>query len=179
VEYAPDIRSSHTLRLLRHAKSSWDDPTLADRERPLAPRGVRDAKRIATHLGGRGIEPELVLCSSAVRTRETLDLVRPALGDPQVLFEDGIYDASADALLGRLRSVPDSVASVLLLGHNPGVQDLTLRLAAAGARRDVVATKFPTCALATLAVPNADWRDLGDEEAELVDFVAPKQLART
>ena len=134
---------------------------------------------MAAHLRGRGIEPALVLCSSAVRARETFDLVRPALGDPQVLFEDSVYDASADTLLGRLRSVPESVASVLLLGHNPGVQDLTLRLAAAGPRRDDVAAKFPTCALATLAVPNAEWHDLGAEESELIDFVAPKRLAQT
>jgi phosphohistidine phosphatase SixA len=77
----------HTLYLLRHAKSSWADPTLLDHERPLAPRGRRDAKRIATHLAQLGIEPELVLCSTAARTRETLELVRPALvasGGPEL-----------------------------------------------------------------------------------------------
>jgi phosphohistidine phosphatase len=77
----------HTLYLLRHAKSSWADPALPDYQRPLAPRGLRDVKRIARHLVRLGIEPELVLCSSAERTRETLELIRPALGATAHLVE--------------------------------------------------------------------------------------------
>ena len=118
-----------TLYLLRHAKSSWDDPTLPDDKRPLAPRGRRDGKRIAEHLRRQEIEPELVLCSSAARTRETLELLRPALGGATVVVEDELYGASADRLLARIRLVPDEAESVMVIGHNPGLHELALVLA--------------------------------------------------
>jgi len=167
----------HTLYLLRHAKSSWSDPALPDRERPLAPRGRRDAKRVAEHLVRLGVEPGLVLCSAAVRTRETLQLVRPALGaTTSVVLEDELYAAAADTLLERLRAVPDGVASVLLIGHNPGLQDLALLLASAGEELAPLEAKFPTAALATLAVPKAGWSELSPGDAVLAAFVTPKQL---
>jgi phosphohistidine phosphatase len=165
-----------TLHLLRHAKSSWDDETLADHERPLAPRGTRDAGLIAAHLGATlpaGVE--LVLCSTAVRTRQTLDLVAPDLGDPQVEYDDAIYGASAGGLMERLRSVPADVESVLVIGHNPAMHDLALELASTGARLPKLATKFPTCAVATLAMAGP-WSALEDGDAELTAFVIPKQL---
>src|SRR5690348_13288349 len=123
---------ARSLFVLRHAKSSWDDAALADHERPLAPRGRRAAERIAEHLSRTHVEPELVLCSTATRARQTLDLVRPALGSPKVSLEDELYGASAGGLGARLRRVPDDVESVLLVGHNPGLQDLVLELASAG-----------------------------------------------
>jgi phosphohistidine phosphatase len=164
-----------TLSLLRHAKSSWDDPSLSDAARPLAPRGRRDAARIADHLVTTGFEPELVLCSPAVRTRETLELVRDALGDPTVVFDDGLYGASSGGLLARLRLVEDAVASVLLIGHNPGLHDLALDLASSGNERERLETKFPTGALATLTFPET-WRGLAAGDADLAAFVIPKQL---
>jgi len=168
-----------TLYLLRHGKSSWDDPTLADRERPLAPRGRRDAKRIARHLVRQGVKPELVLCSTAERTRETLELIETALADTSTIeLEDGLYGASADNLLERLRLVPGAVASVMMIGHNPGLQDLALVLAAGGAELERLEAKFPTAAVATLALANATWADLSSAEAVLADWVIPKQLGR-
>ena len=168
---------SHTLYLLRHAKSSWADPALADRDRPLAPRGRRDAKRIGKHLAGLGIEPELVLCSTAERTRETLELIRPALGaSSKVKLEAKLYAASSDELLERIRAVPESVASVMLIGHNPGLQDLALLLATAGAERERLEAKFPTAALATLTLLNTDWSRLSEAGAVLAAYVVPKQL---
>jgi phosphohistidine phosphatase len=162
-----------TLYLLRHAKSRWDDPGCPDSQRRLAPRGVRDARRVAKHLRGLGVAPELVLCSSAVRTRETLELVLPALGAAPVRFEDELYGAASEVLLERLRTLPEEIGSVLMIGHNPGLQDLALTLVSSEADRARLAAKFPTAALATLAVPS--WRlDPGD--AELVDYVVPKQL---
>jgi phosphohistidine phosphatase len=119
----------HTVYLLRHAKSDWSDQTLPDHARPLAPRGRRDAKRIAKHLRRRGIAPMLVLCSSAERTRETLELVRPALGGAPVQIEDGLYAAANEELLERLRVLPEQSASVPVIGHNPGLQELALVLA--------------------------------------------------
>src|SRR5262245_56787608 len=120
----------NTLYLLRHAISSWVDQTLSDKDRPLAPRGRRDAKRLVQHLVQLGIEPELVLCSSARRTRETLELVRPALGlTPTVSLEAELYAASSDVLLARVCAVPEAVDSVMLIGHNPGLQQLAIVLA--------------------------------------------------
>jgi len=167
----------HTLYLLRHAKSSWSDPTLPDQERPLAPRGRRDAKRVAKHLVRLGIEPDLVLCSSVRRTRETLELVRPAFGaTTSVVLEAELYAATADELLERLHAVPDEVASVLLVGHNPGLQELALLLTSAGAELSQLEAKLPTAALATLAVAKATWRELSQGDAVLAALVAPKQL---
>jgi phosphohistidine phosphatase len=163
-----------TLYLLRHAKSSWDDPALPDRERPLAPRGRQDAKRIGKHLSRLGSTPALVLCSSAVRTQETLDLIRPALAEVPIQIEEQLYGASSETLLERIRSVPDEVGSLLLIGHNPGVQDLALVLASSGAELERLQAKFPTAALATLAL--ARWSSLNLGDAELIAYVVPKQL---
>ena len=168
---------THTFYLLRHAKSSWADPALADEERPLAPRGRRDAKRVSEHLERLGIAPALVLCSSARRAVQTLELLQSALGPvTPVLIEPELYGATAEELLGRLRAVPDDVASVLLIGHNPGLQDLALLLASAGAELSRVEAKFPTSALATFSLPKAAWRQLSQGEAVLDAFVVPKQL---
>jgi phosphohistidine phosphatase len=165
-----------TLYLFRHAKSSWSDQTLADRMRPLAPRGRRDAKRIAEHVLELGIVPELVLCSSAERTRETLELLRPSLGAATVSLEDDLYAASADELLDRLHAVPEAVASVMLIGHNPGLQNLALLLASAGPDTRRLEAKFPTAALAALALPNISWTGLSRADAVLTAYVVPKQL---
>jgi phosphohistidine phosphatase len=166
-----------TLYLLRHAKSSWSDPTLPDQERPLSRRGRRDAKRVAKHIARLGIEPELVLCSSAARTRETLELVRPALSTTStVRLEAELYGAPADKLLERLRAVPEAVTSVMLIGHNPGLQDLALALASAGAERERVKEKLPTAALATLILPKTTWSRLSESDAVLAAYVVPKQL---
>ena len=165
----------YALYLLRHAKSSWADPGLADRERPLAPRGRRDAKRIAKHLGRLGCSPELVLCSPAVRTRETLEVVRPVLADSTIVLEEDLYGASSDRLLARLRRVPDTVASVMLVGHNPGLHQLALALASSGDELGRLEAKFPTAALATLGVPKP-WSRLAPGDATLSAFVVPKQL---
>ena len=167
----------HILYLLRHAKSSWSDPTLDDHERPLAPRGRRDTKRVAEHLVRLGIEPELVLCSSAERTRETLELIRPAIAPSTVKLEAGLYAATANELLGRLRAVPEQVISVLLIGHNPGLQDLALLIASACSELERIETKFPTAALATLTLPRVTWSRLSEGDAVLTAFVVPSQLS--
>ena len=164
------------LYLLRHAKSSWKDTGLPDHDRPLAGRGRHAAKAIARHLSDHGIEPELVLCSTARRARETLDRIEPALGSPAVLVERDLYAASASALLERLRSVPHSVESVMLIGHNPGLQDLALDLARPSPTARELATKYPTAALATLAFAASNWQELDHETAELVALVRPRDL---
>jgi phosphohistidine phosphatase len=142
-----------TLFFLRHAKSSWDDPALPDRERPLAPRGRRDAKRIGEHFRRLGITPTRARASLfGVRTQETLDLLRPALAEVEVQVEEPLYGASSETLLERIHSVRDEANSVLLIGHNPGLHHLALALASEGAKRERLEAKFPTAALVTLAV---------------------------
>ena len=163
------------LFLLRHAKSSWDDPGLDDHERRLAPRGRRASKLIAEHLRRERIAPSLVLCSSASRTRETLERVIPALDRTDVSFEDRLYQASSGSLLQRLREVPPHVDSVMLVGHQPAIQELALDLAGDGVYLARMTAKFPTGALATLDF-EGDWSELGPGSAELVAFVRPNEL---
>jgi len=163
------------LYLLRHARSSWDEPGLSDRDRPLSPRGRRAAKRIAEHVRAEHIRPELVLCSPAIRARQTLARVRRGLGDPKVSFEEVLYAADADQLLERLRAVPAGVESVLLVGHNPGLQDLALELAREGERLGKLREKLPTGTLVTLAFEGA-WSDLRSGRAVLAGSVAPREL---
>lgn len=165
----------HTLFLLRHAKSSWADSTLPDAERPLAPRGRRDAKLIAEHLRRLGIEPELVLCSTAVRTRETLDVIRPASPNSELALAQELYAAGADELLARIRQVPATVESVMVIGHNPGLHQLALVLASTGDELDRLEAKFPTAALATLTLTSV-WRQVAPGDATLTAYVVPKQL---
>jgi phosphohistidine phosphatase len=164
------------LLLLRHAKSSWEDRELADHDRPLAPRGRRAAKRMARHLRDQDERPELVLCSSATRTRETLERIEPALGDgAEVRIEPRVYEASADELLDLVRELPAEVDAALLIGHNPGIEDLTASLARPGQALDRARDKFPTAALATLEF-DAAWDRLAPGAAQLVAFVRPREL---
>ena len=160
------------LHLLRHAKSSWDDSSLADHERPLAPRGLKASQRIAEHLREAGIAPELVLCSSALRTRQTLAALLPVLdGDVEIRLEDGLYGADVGEVLARVREVDEAVSSVLVIGHNPTLHELALLLSGRG---DVL-DRFPTGALASLGVP-AGWAELGESDARLEGFVVPREL---
>jgi phosphohistidine phosphatase len=164
------------LFVLRHAKSSWDDPGLDDHERPLAPRGRRAVQAIAAHLSAAGIESELVLCSSSRRTRETLEGI--AVGGEHVI-EPALYSYSTEEIVERLRRVPEHVSSAMLIGHNPGLQMLVLRLTNhdrdgnADPDRDEVKRKFPTGALATLAF-DCDWSELAPGRVRLEAFVTPK-----
>jgi phosphohistidine phosphatase len=169
-------RSMNRLLLLRHAKSSWDDPSLADHERPLARRGHRAAESMAEHLRSSVPHPDLVLCSSALRTRETLDRMSKAFGDAEVMVDDDLYGATEELLLERLRGVADRFETVAIIGHNPGVHDLAIALAGSGADLDRMRAKFPTGALAALAF-DGPWRELAPGDARLEAFVTPKDLA--
>jgi phosphohistidine phosphatase len=162
--------------LLRHAKSSWKDPALADHDRPLNRRGREAAKAIAAHLNAEGVQPRLVLCSTAKRARQTLLGIERGLGRHEVRTERQLYGASADALLAGLRRLPDKFDSVLVIGHNPGLQELALALAAPGTERERVAEKYPTAALATLELAGG-WPQLAPGAAELVAFVRPRDLS--
>ncbi len=173
------------LFVLRHAKSSWDNPGLDDHERPLAPRGHRAVEALAAHLRTAGVAPEQVLCSSARRTRETLAGIDPP---GERIVEPGLYGAGVDDLIERLRQVPEQLVSVMVVGHNPAMQMLVLRLTGAnGNGRALSSTppdgdlgelhrKFPTGALATLEF-DCPWDELGPGCARLSAFVVPRHLS--
>ena len=163
------------LYVLRHAKSSWDDPSLSDAERPLNKRGRRAADAMAGHLRDARVTADLVLCSPARRTRETLELVERGLSKQSVRIEPALYGADLETLLDLLRGLPGTLASVLVIGHNPGLQDLVLHLAKPGPSVRKVEAKFPTAALATLACPG-EWSSLGARSAELIKYVRPRDL---
>lgn len=164
------------LYLLRHAKSSWDDPALADFDRPLAPRGTEATAAIADHMRERGIAPELVLCSPAVRAKLTLEGLGDAVGSARVEFDRDLYEATETDLLAAVHHVAPDVASVLLVGHNPSIQRLALLLCEEGERLDDLRAKYPTAALATLSIDAPEWHRVRMGGAELTDFVKPKEL---
>ncbi|MDX8531450.1 histidine phosphatase family protein [Mesorhizobium sp. VK25A] len=166
------------LLILRHAKSSWDDPALADFDRPLAPRGLKTAPLMGRELARRGWLPDLALVSPALRTRDTWRLVTAEL--PQRVpaqFAEELYEAAPAAILARLRQV--KARRVLVIGHNPGLQHFALRLAGAGSDEGVfkkIEAKFPTAALARFTL-DEDWVDLDFRGARLTHCVRPKDLA--
>jgi phosphohistidine phosphatase len=163
---------ARTLLLLRHAKSSWDDPGLPDADRPLAPRGRRAAAAMAGRLRAIGGEPGLTLCSPARRARETAELL--GLSAAPVL-EPALYGGAARAVVERLRRVPDHIDALLVIGHNPELQALALELAREGPLRRELAAGYPTGALAALR-HGGTWSELRWGSCELVEFVRPREL---
>jgi phosphohistidine phosphatase len=173
------IQTSRRLMLLRHAKSDW--PDVPDRDRPLAKRGQRDAPVIGRWLHDQGYQPEIVICSAAVRTRETWDLVASELGrTPSVRFEPRAYAASALTLLYLVRELPADCQAALLIGHNPGVSELASTLIES-AGDDTPGTpgspglRFPTAAVAVLEF-SGDWAGLSLARARLVAYTTPADL---
>jgi phosphohistidine phosphatase len=167
------------LFVLRHAKSDWGQPGLADHDRPLAPRGHRSAALLATHLARAHVSPDVVLCSTARRARETLELVRASLPESTpVYFERRIYGAGVEELIERLQELPDDDGSAMLVGHNPGLEDLVIELVARGEPTLVerVEAKFPTAAFATIDIDADRWTAVHPGTGTLVAFVTPHDL---
>lgn len=166
------------LYLLRHAKSDRSDPGLADPERPLTARGRRDAPAMAAYMRAHGYRPDLVLCSTAVRTRETLALLQPGLGKIAAEFDRALYLASPEAMLQRLRDVDEGVGSVLMIGHNPGMARLAALLAPRGDRHALarMREKYPTCALAVVHLHIDRWEQAEARAGTLTDFMIPAAL---
>ncbi len=166
------MNETRRLYIVRHAKSSWDDPAERDHERPLSPRGRRAAKLLARYLQDNQIRPELVLCSTARRAVETLENVDPP---GERATESLLYRADYDQLLERLRQVPAERRAVMIVGHNPALQVLVLRLARSGEWIEDIRRKYPTGALATLefAVP---WSEIDERTGALTGYVRPKAL---
>jgi phosphohistidine phosphatase len=173
-----DGRTVKTLLLLRHAKSSWDDASLDDHERPLNRRGREAARRIGAHLAAGADPPTLALCSTARRARETLDAVVAALpsGLPVEIDAD-LYMASPSGIMQRIAAAPEDCSSLLVVGHNPGIGELAARLAKTGPGplRERLRRKFPTAALARLRLGEGGWEDF-QRGAQLVEFAVPGEL---
>jgi len=166
-----------TLWLLRHAKAARE-PGLADPDRPLEPRGRKAAQRIGRHLAECGARPDLVICSPARRTRETLECAAEAFAESWVVLEEReLYLAGEGELLRRLQAVPDDVHGVLVVGHNPGIAELAQILATSGPAADLaqLRRKYPTGGLAELRLNADHWRQL-PRGCELRQFVTPKGL---
>jgi phosphohistidine phosphatase len=152
---------------------------MGDFDRPLAKRGRNAARQVAAWLTKSDIRPSIVLCSPAVRTRETLELIRDAIGpDTKVVLDKRLYLAEMDDLLARIREVDSDVACLLMIGHNPGLQDLAVALAASAAKRERarLAEKFPTAGMARYDVDAARWADIDPANVELVEFLRPADL---
>lgn len=167
----------NTLHLLRHAKSSSKE-NVEDYERPLSGRGRKTARRVGRNLLAKLGGIDLVLCSSARRTRETLDLVLNELSSaPRTLIEDGLYLASREKLMARLGRLDAGDVNVLLIGHNPGLHELAVALADENspAFRALASGKFPTAACVSFRVP-ADWSVLGSSRHELIGYVTPESM---
>lgn len=168
------------LLLLRHAKSSWDDPRLADYDRPLDTEGHQDADRMRAAILGLGYQPDLVLISSARRTRETFERLEPLPGAPRIEKTTELYLASPRQILEQLAEVPAETGSVLVIAHNPGLHDLAMILLGAHAASlgqpssQRLARSFPTAALAEFSIAGT-WRSL-PQGARLIRFLTPHDL---
>jgi phosphohistidine phosphatase len=163
---------------LRHAKSDWSDPLLSDHDRPLAPRGRKAARRMGLYLAQVRPRPALVLCSSAVRAQATWTAVAAMIDQPPELrIDDALYGATVRTFLDSIRRLPEQVDTALLVGHNPGLEDLAGHLAGDGdpAALRQLETKFPTGALATLT-SDRTWRQVHPGSCYLESVVTPWDL---
>lgn len=167
------------LLLLRHAKSSWDAPDLDDFDRPLSTRGLNAAPLMGKAIAARGWLPQMALVSPSVRTRETWRIVAaqsPRFVEPT--FRDTLYEASAGQLLAEVRHAPEEITSLLLLGHNPGMQDFATLISGEGSDETAMQQlrkKFPTAGLARLEF-DGRWDELRAGAARLSHFLRPKDL---
>lgn len=175
-----DVVVMRRLMLLRHAKSDRSAPGARDRDRPLDARGKSAAPRIGAYMTRHSLMPDHVLCSPARRTVDTWSLVAEAFAKPPVVdFDDRLYDASANTILDVVRETGAEIHSLLVIGHNPGLQDLAGLLIASGdlEARERLHEKFPTAALLVIDFAFDDWRKLHRRAGRLDRFVTPRSLA--
>jgi phosphohistidine phosphatase len=168
-----------SLHLLRHAKSSWDDPVERDFDRPLNGRGHRAARRMGEWLKEEAPFFQHIIASPALRIRQTIEGVEAGYGArfrPE--FDKRIYMASAASLFDLIRETPDSVESLLLIGHNPGLEDLLLLVTEGdtGHLRAEAHQKYPTATFASIELPVDSWADVGEGGARITRFIRPRDL---
>lgn len=158
------------LLILRHAKSSWGNPSLADWQRPLNDRGLRDAPRVGALLRDRSLVPDLIITSDAVRARTTAETVAKAAGyTRELVVEPSLYHATPADLIAVLQGVAEEAGrSVMIVGHNPGLEDLVEQLTGED-------HSLPTAALVQLALPIERWSEIDSSvDATVVDAWQPK-----
>lgn len=169
-----------TLILLRHAKSGWDDGVARDFDRGLNAKGMRAARTVGRRLRDDAVRPEALFASPARRVRETLEGVWAGYGTRlPVTFEKRLYLAPVDLLIELVRHAPPEAGTVLVAGHNPGLEELVLALVPhdpADRLRDDVEEKFPTASVATIALDIGDWMEAAPGRGRLVRFVRPRDL---
>lgn len=166
-----------TLTLLRHAKSGWDAPVARDFDRPLSPRGRKAARAMGREMKRLDLGFDRVLASPAARVTETLtELAQGYGGAVATDFDEHIYLAPTETLIEIVRAADDAHARLLVVGHNPGMEQLALLLAGAGALRDRIAAKYPTGALAELRFDSPSWRDVAPGSGRLERFIRPRDL---
>lgn len=167
-----------SLTLLRHAKSGWNDPVSRDFDRPLNPRGRKAAGTVAGAMKAQGLAFDLVLASPARRVVETLEEVEAAYGPLGPQFDQRLYLASTATLLEIVRATPDAVERLLLVGHNPGLEEIALRLSGrdeAGLRRQIE-VKYPTGTVAEIGLPVEHWAEVKEGIGQIVRFIRPRDL---
>ena len=178
-----DAIEMKTLTLLRHAKSGWDDPVARDFDRPLNGKGKRAAAMVGRHWRSIGLAFDHVVASPALRVTETIDNVATGYGEALApVWDRRIYLASATTLLDVVHSLPAGADSALLVGHNPGLEDLVLLLVPDTGEqllRDAVEAKFPTASTVQLRFDAADWSDIAAGGASLTAFIRPRDLDPT
>lgn len=166
-----------TLYVLRHAKSDWEDESLRDFDRPLNHRGRKAAKAVGHEMRDRGIRPDLIIASPAVRAKETVERVVGGFGEDLRVTEDRrIYESGTAALLDIVRAAPDDADHVMIVGHNPGFQNLVVALTEPSALREEAEQKFPTAALAEIRFDVGRWSELSLGTGQLEDLVKPRDL---
>lgn len=169
-----------TLGLFRHAKSDWHDSRARDFDRPLNKRGRKGAAIMGQHIAAHGIYWDRIIASPAVRVAETIEIgAQAAKITPQVRWDRRIYLASSATLLDLLREQEGNPRAILMIGHNPGLEDLIFDLVpddGSNPLRDIVEVKFPTAAFAVLKIDIADWAELDERSAQLVHLKRPRDL---
>lgn len=165
-----------TLTLLRHAKSGWDDPVSRDFDRPLNPRGRRAARTVGREMKAHGLVFDLALASPARRVVETVEEVAAAYGALGPVYDQRLYLASISTLLEIVRATSDEVERLLLVGHNPGLEELALGLSRRGALRAEVEVKYPTGTVAEIELPVESWAQVREGTGQLVRFIRPRDL---
>ena len=169
-----------TLGLFRHAKSDWHDPRARDFDRPLNLRGEKGAALMGRHIADHGVRWDRIVASPAIRVAETVELAAKSVGrNLQVNWDRRIYLASSATLLDLVKDLPDSLGAVMLVGHNPGLEDLIFDLVpddGSSPLRDIVEEKFPTASYAVLECAVDTWHDLCGNRARLTHLSRPRDL---
>jgi phosphohistidine phosphatase len=165
-----------TLTLLRHAKSGWDDPSLSDFARPLTARGRSAARAMGRELRALGLGWDRIVASPAARVTETIEGLRESYGQLAAAYDENVYLASLETLLDLVRATDDRCETLLIVGHNPGMERLALLLSRGGALHDEIALKYPTGALTEIALPIEHWRDAAESSGTVARFLRPRDL---